>query len=140
VGKHDGTTLEEGDQVRHVKTGRIGTLAYVNDKSAEDRNEADETWAELEPDNDDFFLQDLDGPNEVVLVHKAKDIPKKLLPTRVELSEFMGSALLNDYNGIRITETDIGSKPDGEVYIYGTSATGQRFGAHVYLGPIEYGS
>jgi hypothetical protein len=137
MAKHDGTEFENGDQVRVKKTREVLFLFDINDKSAKEREEADEYWSEAARDLDTYEgMRDIDSPDDVELVTKAKDVIPAKVPTLAELSEYVSSALHSGFGPLTVDESDIGTNPNGKVEFYGRSATGKRFGALITISEV----
>lgn len=127
--------LKNGDEVRIIKTGRVGILDEVNPNP--DYDVEDEFWALVVVDEWNSG-EEIDSPDEVELVRRAEDIPAKTLPTLNELRNAIASSSMTSFgNDIAITETDPRGEPDGQFLAYGRSATGLPFGFRVTISEIE---
>lgn len=131
------TTFENGDEVRIItgpKKGTTGFLQEINPNPGYKND--DEYWAEVVQDPYyGWSGTEVDGPDEIELIRKAKDIPPRLLPTHEELRNFASWTLLRDADGINVDASD--PEDENSLIIYGTSSSGRNFSALVTISQIQ---
>lgn len=128
------TNFELGDEVRDVSTGKVGVLTDIN--SNPDYVKDEEYWAEAEmTDRIGSFI--IDSLDYAQLLRKKADIPKRVVPTLIELADYVSNSLHSGFGGgLYIDETDT-NEPDGELLAFGVSSTGQRFACRITVSEIE---